>query len=58
MLGLFRDKSLASAFNLLLIWKWWNAIDCEIACDRVKRANEVLGLCKEIFARKHTATHT
>ena len=32
--------------------------DCEIACDCVKRANVVLhvGLCKEIFARKHTAT--
>ena len=33
--------------------------DCEIACDRVKRANLVLhvGLYNEIFARKHTATH-
>ena len=33
--------------------------DCEIARDCVKRANVVLhvGLCKEIFARKHTATH-
>ena len=32
---------------------------CEIACDCVQRANVVLhvGLCKEIFARKHTATH-
>ena len=32
---------------------------CEIACDCVKRANVVLnvGLCKEIFTRKHTATH-
>ena len=32
--------------------------DCEIACDCVKLANVVLhvGLCKEIFARKHTAT--
>ena len=31
----------------------------EIASDCVKRANVVLhvGLCKEIFARKHTATH-
>ena len=31
----------------------------EIACDCVKRANVVLhvGLCKEIFAGKHTATH-
>ena len=33
--------------------------DCEIACDCVKRANVVLnvGLCKEIFSKKHTATH-
>ena len=33
--------------------------DCKIACDCVKRANVVLhvGLCKEIFARKHTAAH-
>ena len=33
--------------------------DWEVACDCVKRANVVLhvGLCKEIFARKHTATH-
>ena len=33
--------------------------DCEIACDCVKRANVVfhVGLCEEIFARKHTATH-
>ena len=33
--------------------------DCEIACDCVKRANVVLHvrLCKEIFARQHTATH-
>ena len=33
--------------------------DCEIACDCVKLANVVLhvGQCKEIFARKHTATH-
>ena len=31
--------------------------DCEIACDCVKRANVFLhvGLCKDIFARKHTA---
>ena len=33
------------------------AIDCEIACDCVKRANVVLGLRREIFARTHTATH-
>ena len=33
--------------------------DCEIACDCVKRANMLLhvGLYKEIFARKPTATH-
>ena len=33
--------------------------DCEIACDCVKRANVVLhvGLCEEIFARKHTPTN-
>ena len=33
--------------------------DYEIACDCVKRANVVLhvGLWKEIFAKKHTATH-
>ena len=33
--------------------------DCEIACYCVKRANVALhvGLCEEIFARKHTATH-
>ena len=33
--------------------------DCETACDCVKRANVVLhvGQCKEIFARKRTATH-
>ena len=33
--------------------------DCEIGCDCVKHANVVLhvGLCKEILARKHTATH-
>ena len=33
--------------------------DCEIACDCVKRENVVLHvrLCKEIFTRKHTATH-
>ena len=33
--------------------------DSEIACDCVKRAHVVLhvGLSKEIFAEKHTATH-
>ena len=34
-----------------------NAIDCEVACDCVKRANVVVGLRKEIFARMHTATN-
>ena len=47
--------------NLLCISHWSetdeNAIDCEIACDCVKRANVVLGQCIEIFARKLTATH-
>ena len=45
---------------LSLIWKWWKREnDCEIACDCVKRANMVLGLCicKEIFSSKHAATH-
>ena len=38
--------------------------DCEIASDCVKRANVILhvgllhvGICTEIFARKHTAPH-
>ena len=31
-----------------------NAIDCEIACDCVRRANVVVGLRKEIFARTHS----
>ena len=33
--------------------------DCQVACDCVKRANVVfyVGLSKEIFARKQTATH-
>ena len=33
--------------------------DCEMACHCVKRASVVLhvGLCKEIFARKHTDTY-
>ena len=32
-------------------------VDCEIACDCVKRANVVEGLRKDIIARTHTATH-
>ena len=34
-----------------------NAIDCEIACDCVNRANVVLGLRKETIDMKHIATH-
>ena len=34
-----------------------NAIVYEIACDVVKRANVVVGLRKEIFAKTHTDTH-
>ena len=34
-----------------------NAIVCEIACDCVKRANVVVRLRKEIFAKTHTYTH-
>ena len=34
-----------------------NAIDCENSCDCVKRANVIIGLRKEIFARTHTGTH-
>ena len=34
-----------------------NAMNCKIACDCVKRANVVVGLRKENFARTHTATH-
>ena len=34
-----------------------NGIDFEIVCDCVKRANVVIGLRKEIFAKTHTATH-
>ena len=33
------------------------SIDCEIACDCVKRADMVLGVPREIFARTHTVTH-
>ena len=46
--------------SLLVLKEMKTRNDCEIACDCVKRANVVLhvGLCEEIFARKHTATHT
>ena len=47
--------------KLVRIFHWSesdeNGNDCKIACDWVQRANAVLGLCKEVFARKHTATH-
>ena len=33
-----------------------NAIDCQIACDCVKRANVVLGIRRETFTRTHTVT--
>ena len=53
----FRKMKKVVSLIDLKVMKTWN--DCEIACDCVKRANVVLhvGLCKEIFARKHTATH-
>ena len=53
----FRKMKKVVSLVDLRVMKTWN--DCEIACDCVKRANVVLhvGLCKEIFARKHTATH-
>ena len=53
----FRKMKKVVSLIYLKVMKTRN--DCEIACDCVKRANVVLhvGLCKEIFARKHTATH-
>ena len=53
----FRKKK--KVVSLIDLNKMKTRNDCEIACDCVKRANVVLhaGLCKEIFARKHTATH-
>ena len=53
----FRNMKNVVSLIDLKVMKTWN--DCEIACDCVKRTNVVLhvGLCKEIFARKHTATH-
>ena len=57
----FRNtKKSETCSYLSSIWKWWKREnDCETACDCVKRANMVFGLCiyKEIFARKHTTTH-
>ena len=50
------NKKVVSLFDLKVV-KTRN--DCQIARDCVKRANVVLhvGQCKEIFARKHRATH-
>ena len=31
--------------------------DCEIACVKCAKVVLHVGLCKDIFARKHTATH-
>ena len=52
-------KMKKSRVSLLDVKEMKTRNDCEIACDCVKRANVVLhvGLCEEIFARKHTATH-
>ena len=52
-------KKKSETFSYLsLIWYCdENAIDSEIACDCVKRANVVVSLRKENFARTHTATH-
>ena len=53
------SKNEKKVVSLLDLKEMKARIDCEIACDCVKRANVVLHvrLCKEIFARKHTATH-
>ena len=52
-------KMKKSRVSLLDVKEMKTRNDCEIACDCVKRENVVLhvGLCEEIFARKHTATH-
>ena len=52
-------KMKKSRVSLLDVKEMKTRNDCEIASDCVKRANVVLhvGLCEEIFARKHTATH-
>ena len=52
-------RKLKKVVSLLDLKEMKTRNDCEIACDCVKRANVVLhvGLCEEIFARKHTATH-
>ena len=55
----FRKMKKKSYLSLIWTREMKTRNDCEIACDCVKHANVVLhvGLCKEIFARKHTATH-
>ena len=53
------EKIMKKVVSLLDVKEMKTRNDCEIACDSIKRANVVLhvGLCEEIFARKHTATH-
>ena len=52
-------RKMKKVVSLLDVKEMKTRNDCEIACDCVKRVNVVLhvGLCEEIFARKHTATH-
>ena len=52
----FRKTKKSETCSFLSFLKDEKALDCEIACDYVKCAHVVLGLCKEFFARKHTAT--
>ena len=55
----FRKTKKVKLVRFSHFWKWWKALDCEIACDYVKCANVFFGLLyvKTFFARKHTATH-
>ena len=48
-------RKMKKVVSLIYLKEMKTRNNCEIACDRVKRANVVLhvGLCKEIFARKH-----
>ena len=52
-------RKMKKVVSLLDVKEMKTRNDCENACDCVKRANVVLhvGLCEEIFAGKHTATH-
>ena len=52
-------RNMKKVVSLLDLKEMKTRNDCEIACDCVKRANVVLhvGLCEEIFASRHTATH-